>query len=578
MFRAIMTIGVFLLAANTSLADNLAGRQKYWDGKVSPSIKGDKACKENLVKFAAENPEYMHPEMMAIGDSLFNGVQSLRINWWLSEWSPPVYVAIRMGLIKERWADRTGERSFYVPQYPGHAMSPSETHHYGVHLERPSYSFGDSFSFAINLGREQRKLLTDLLNHRPENNRAMVDNIAFSGASTLDLLYWTAADYKRYAQEDLRNMGTSLLPHIFLASAFTNTNAAFVLNPTNSPCLATFSALDHVIVRKPKNLLVNIGSNNGVYLSSLFGTKVGDPICKGYGGRRTSATGFPSCVSPISTFLKHQYKKDMTNIISKLSNVKGLEDVYINNLAKPSQTANLVPIKLGKKIHYRPAFLNENGRSNATINGEDVDDADKLTEEANVALQEMINSANKENFIKGSKQRFHYVDVGSRLATLDYKKCIFSKRPGCMERVVTVDSKRFSLPATQVFDNRPTKADGESGFLTGNNFALKIKEGGLFSLDNMHLSSIGYEIMADAISETMDQDGQRLPLPNSRPCRDGKDPLIARVQEGDCAGLLTTVGWSFGDATRRDFVFSRTAGSAEMRNSRFMRNLMAIFQ
>lgn len=77
----------------------------------------------------------MNPELMALGDSLYNGVQSLRINWWLSEWSVPSYAAIAMGLIDEKNGDRTGKRRFYGPQYPSHDASPSSTIIYGLNLE-----------------------------------------------------------------------------------------------------------------------------------------------------------------------------------------------------------------------------------------------------------------------------------------------------------------------------------------------------------------------------------------------------------------------------------------------------------
>ena len=71
--------------------------------------------------------EFYHPELMAIGDSLYNGMQSLRINWFLSEWSAPNLVAIRLGLIQERNGDRTGQRSFYSPQYPSWGLSRRRT-------------------------------------------------------------------------------------------------------------------------------------------------------------------------------------------------------------------------------------------------------------------------------------------------------------------------------------------------------------------------------------------------------------------------------------------------------------------
>jgi hypothetical protein len=49
-------------------------------------------------------------EMMAIGDSLFNGVRSLTINHHLAKWSAPKQVATALGI------------DFAVPDYPRHVV------------------------------------------------------------------------------------------------------------------------------------------------------------------------------------------------------------------------------------------------------------------------------------------------------------------------------------------------------------------------------------------------------------------------------------------------------------------------
>ena len=54
--------------------------------------------------------------MMALGDSLYNGMQSLHLNWWEAEWSTPALVALREGLIAaDAQGNRTGERQFVAP-------------------------------------------------------------------------------------------------------------------------------------------------------------------------------------------------------------------------------------------------------------------------------------------------------------------------------------------------------------------------------------------------------------------------------------------------------------------------------
>ncbi len=73
---------------------------EYWIGTAEDRPSDTAQCAE-LFK------PYMRPEMMAIGDSLYNGVSSFRINWWLSEWSVPAQVAIPLGLIHQTdWEPR----------------------------------------------------------------------------------------------------------------------------------------------------------------------------------------------------------------------------------------------------------------------------------------------------------------------------------------------------------------------------------------------------------------------------------------------------------------------------------------
>jgi hypothetical protein len=162
-----------------------AARQIYWDGTVALPLEGA-TCDEKKSNLRAR---YGNPPLMAIGDSLYNGVQSLRINWWLAEWSAPVFAAMRLHLIDEFRADRTGVRDFYVPQYP----TQSVTQNYGFNLEDLNVNIGNQLAV-------QGTALFDLaFNYKPPNRRPVVENLAFSGANTIDLLDWKISDFKRYA-------------------------------------------------------------------------------------------------------------------------------------------------------------------------------------------------------------------------------------------------------------------------------------------------------------------------------------------------------------------------------------------
>lgn len=240
-----------LLPRNSFAETDWAKKQVYWDGVKSPPLPSGSSCDAALKArtFKAIEDQYGHPPLIAIGDSLYNGVQSLRINWWLSEWSAPVTVAIRLGLIKEKNADRNGDREFYVPQYPHHG-DPNYIENFGFDLEHVPF---DDFPI-LGLVKEADDLIKDFRNqggrlrylyhdYLPPNGRAVVDNLAFSGADSMDLVHWKIGDFKKAADAytdrlihiDLWDLTKSASTD--LSSAFLFSNAYFVLNPTKNRCL-----------------------------------------------------------------------------------------------------------------------------------------------------------------------------------------------------------------------------------------------------------------------------------------------------------------------------------------------------
>lgn len=584
LFCRLSAAAVFAFSALSASAQQ-SSYHKYWDGNISPPIRWSKGCKVDPEQFAVDNPLYARPQLMAMGDSLYNGVQSLRMNWWLSEWSAPSLVAIRLGLIREYGADRTGEREFYSPQYPKQGSSPSETINYGLNLEEAGIKYR-----AINLTqvpRRQQISLRELLSYTPPNGRAMVDNIAFSGANSLDILHWTPGDFRNLAENNLDKMGGRLfgIPKAFkaLGSAFTYSNAAFVLNPTRDDCLEKLTALQQVELREPKRLLLNIGSNNGVYLAGFSGQAIESE--RGFFGKQVIADNCngdeeliginnkPRCIKPIKKFIDEQLTSDIEHLLKRLSKVKNLEYVYINNLALPSQTANVIFPKWQARgsQSFSLDILNNKQIDRNTINN-----ADNIVRKVNKKIKEAIENQNK---LPGP--RFVYVDMARTLEAYDYKRCIFSKQGNCQNRTMPVLKKLSGTDRDYVFDNRPMKAAGTSGLRTGSDFAAGIKQGGLFSFDNMHLSSLGYEVMALAVRYAMQAEGDPalVPLPKSGSLEDRcvrkSDVRAMNMKQGDCKGLLTYPGWSMTDATRREFIFHRMAGDSEMRNRDFISAMLA---
>ena len=512
-------------------------------------------------------PEYYRPELMAIGDSLFNGVQSLRINWFLSEWSPPALVAIRLGLIEEHAGDRNGLRSFYGPQYPDQGLSPDRTLQYGFSLESIPADLG-----ILQVPKAQAREFTELLAFRPPDGRIFVDNIAFSGAQSQDMLFIRAADHRQAALRSIAAVkGDHGITQGFgdLADMFTHANAAFVLDPMDDDCVGQLAPIEQVELRHPRRLMVNIGANDGMY-SLAFMTKSVDQAapCTRQEAGITGIGGQPECVvATIRTSMATAYLGDMQKLIDRLSHVQGLENVYIDGLVTPSRTANPIPGRSRGTLQWKNDLWCGSSPCSTRESAEDMQAANDFIRNINLEIKGLVDKAN----LAGSGPTFTFVDVEDTISRFDAKSCAAaaSVDPGCVAGHQFVsDQKRFGGIGTAYFDNRPIRLDGETGVRTRVGSPSKVIQGGLFGFDNMHLSPVGYELLAATVIKAMqsNRDGAVLPALNkdrSDPCKSKGQPGFKTMRIGDCAALLTTPGWSYNDATRRRYMTLRTAGMAQ---------------
>lgn len=373
----------YLVFAN----DQYQNRHKYWDySRTAPFSKAGN-CKETLANFANLNPQYMHPKLMALGDSLYNGVQSLRINWWLSEWSAPNLVAIRLGLIEEFRADRTGRREFFSPQYPDHGNIAENTRNFGFSLEDVKAQGHLTGLIRLRqLIQEQTKNIDDLRLYIPPNGRLSAENLSFSGATTSDLLYYEAREFEEMARAERPKIRpSSLLPNASaFGSYFTYANASFVLNPTDDPCWGSLTPIEQVEIRRPERLLINIGSNNGLYAVGFMGKSLEEKLC--YRSKEKITT----CKMTIAELSKDVFLKDITLIVDRLSRLKDMKFVYINNLAYPSQVANITFSQSGRGLRAGLAIA-----GNRKISAENIARADEHIKLVNSKLRRCLRMPTK---------------------------------------------------------------------------------------------------------------------------------------------------------------------------------------
>lgn len=269
----------------------------------------------------------------------------------------------------------------------------------------------------------------------------------------------------------------------------------------------------------------------------------------------------------IREFLGARYKADIKYLFDELSKVDGLQYVFFNGIGLPSQPANL-EYRSGE---YRSALF-----GNSSLTSVQVEAGDQLARAAN----RYASSLGKEYNSLGQGPKFVFIDVASTLARYDYKGCLRRLSVGICKATRTFEVKRgeFGLPAgpALMFDNRPQLPFGQFGYVTGTSFSNKLSQGGLFSFDNMHLSSVGYELMANAVInevKKLENGGEEFVYHGPSCKRTGNEV-------GACRNLLVKPGWSFADATRREFNFLRVGGEANSNRRAFVRfvaNLVGAF-
>lgn len=518
----------------------------YWDSSKGEAIQ----CSGNQPIIPAA---YMYPPLMAMGDSLYNGVQSGRINWVLAEWSAPVYVALRLDLIDELEADRKGSRQFVVPQYPAARPKGLNSTEFGTDIEHAPY-----WTDALSLDRNTANNLNYLLeSYRPPNQRALVDNIAFSGANSTDLV--------GVSPELFRAAATTSIAAGKGRNAFTAANAAFVLNPMHVSCLEDKTPLDQVLLRHPKVLLINIGSNNGVWRAGFSGLSVDSVVkCDQPDEKIVAITGERRCDSTIRTSLGKTYVSDMNLMIAKLASDPSIEEVYINGLIHPSRAANVVPdsnSSLETDSKYADAYQLDLFPNRTSISGAQVRDTDLFVDSVNNTIKDAIKKANATL----GHEKFVFVDMDAAFAGYDVKGCLGGDgkvRAGCNSSAKSYTlGPQVGLTCVTKVDNQPLRLAGAN--IIGrrkDEFCHGIVQGGLFSADNMHPSSIGYGLMAQTVRSAM--------VPHDIKLQEvvARGGVCHKGIHYTCTAILVVPGYVATDYNLRDIELIAVSGNSDRKN------------
>ncbi len=385
----------------------------------------------------------LRPPVMAIGDSMFNGVRSLTIHDDLAAISPVQQFAEAVGLPLTR------------PVYPRPVLFDLE--------EMAREGITSLFTLQSTVMKNAKAWLTA----KPKAKPLFHDNIACAGADWSDLFdrrggearTEALAAYAQLRASDNFELGAA-------ARLWFSINDAFLLDPNGSAAFAEtsqLSQLEQVASRLPERLLINVGSNEGLFRFGMLGaydnTDLDFSTCAG-------AQEIVRQARRLGQFLAAHLRND-------------LKFVYFNMLIRPRAVANLAP--------YQDQDFMANATRKALAGKYYSEYSTKValrapvTPKAMKAYDQVIKTANEEAAkaiaaeLAGTPIKLVPVDLYSAIEQYDSKhygdgRAIEVKKAGKLMKRIT------NLP----FASSPLKF-----------------QGGIAGLDNMHPSAIGYAAIAN---------------------------------------------------------------------------------
>ncbi|WP_282604395.1 SGNH/GDSL hydrolase family protein [Pelagibius sp. Alg239-R121] len=387
--------------------------------------------------------EYMRPEMMAIGDSLYQGVRSLTMKSGMMQLSAPALAAEGLG-IRHRFSCPDPQRPIIVDMEKWLRMLP-------------------------DIGRIKEDMAKNIdywFKTKPPSSpsgRLLFENISIASATIADLYTQTwqsSDDFLKTLPPGAKTRIKKLnLAEIKLSPTIQALNARFTLNPSGQAEYRNLSQVGMVAARKPKRLLVNIGSNNGLWEIAF------------------------EC----NPNARMKFKTELKKLAQALNALPPeVEHIYFNNLGLPSTVPNLMPVpeqvewdetnKPGKGKYY-DTYENRFGFGYGCMTGKQLKKLDEHIAEVNKEAAQILKSA----FDKPS--RLHFVDIAKLLLSYDSKH---QKR---------TDKNVVNLANGKTITNVMVNASPFGNF----------RRGGTQGLDGMHASVVGYGLMAQQVLDCIEK-------------------------------------------------------------------------
>ncbi|MBS0526198.1 MAG: hypothetical protein JSS04_21395 [Proteobacteria bacterium] len=392
------------------------------------------------------------PEMMAIGDSLYNGMRSFTIDATKAALSPPAMIASALGI-----------RDFGVPDLPQPVV---------VQLEEWIHWLSPIIALPTVPGRLEKAIRESVrfwatVPGSPSGAQGF-ENIAFAGATVEHLYSLTPASAAAQAATSATTILGAASPFDALDAIgdfLLMANARFTLSPlpneTGNP-FWNMTPLQIVAHRKPKRLIVSIGHNDGFVDIVL----------------RAASTGADRLEATLEAVLP-TFARQLTALPPEV------ERIYYNLLPKPSAVSALMPLPdmaeekgPAPDSGYWPGGYENRigwayGQYQPSTSGvRSMASVDKAVHDINDWIVRTIKTLDTAN-------RVAFVDNYALMEEFDSKN-----HPRTADNVVVAHNVTHS--------NRMFQAD-----------LLGLRAGGLESLDGIHLTAVGNAVMANHVLKSI---------------------------------------------------------------------------
>jgi hypothetical protein len=381
------------------------------------------------------------PQVMAIGDSLYQGVRSLSFTAELAQHSPPVQAA---QILKLQMA---------VPDPPRPVLFDLEA----------KLRQGGILNFTATLRETCLSNADAWLSDGPWSASEAFDNVAVGGAEISSLYTDTFASAWPTVQTLVTQIRRRPLPDLAaIGQLWYALNTCFTLNPRRRDEQASKTQLDQVRERQPKLLLVNIGSNEGLFRAAFVGAFDQTTI--------SSVAAIPQKMEPLADHLA--------------ALPASIETIAFNALIRPRTASNLMPGPNPAAVYpgdgyfatYGPWIISEAG----TIPGTTVQQFDQLIEQVNAEVRTLM--------ARKVGARFRFVDLYTASTLLDGKH--YKDRALVVHSPQGRELQLRNMPLT-------LQITGPQHFT-----------GGLTGLDNMHPTVPGYAAIADTVLASLSAPGR----------------------------------------------------------------------